>query len=935
MEIKKRLPISTTLFVFVPLVILNIALYILTNNWVMQSKEDEIDTIAQISSDQLTEIMNFHWKELERQVKIFEAQLEQGQSFSSLLPQAYDSVTFSDPDSAVYLILDNWGQVFAASDQVWSKDVLLTGEELSRLRKGEWVLTSLLERPYAQEPFILWCLPIADASANILGYFARVSYVRDLQFLSAPIRIGGTGYGYVADHRGIIISHPDANRINTMTENQSLRDLLNLSDEAINQSPKSSVYVYRNSAKFMSFRLLDHSQWFLVFNQTLDEISIPVYRVLVASLMVFLVMVFLGIFLSIYLSNLIVQPIQNMLEVVNAIGRGDFSVRCAIYGNDELSALAERMNTMIRQLSDANSSILKSKNDLSLSEERYRNALEGAQDVIYDWDLQHNELFVSERFRTVFPVDYSPSGDLLDFFRRHCLSDDFLVLETEFEDHLRNIKDVFKVEIRLRNGPDLFWMLLRGKILRGLNGEALRMSGSMTNISERKIREERIQKMAFFDSLTGLPNRQACLENSPPLLQYYDKEGFISGLALLDIRNLRQINDSLGHDAGDQVLEVVAERLSFFCQAHPGYSGKPGIPYRFGGDEFILLFPAFLSQEELLQYVALVFEKISNAFSLGEKLIYVHLNLGIALFPQQGSDIHELLRKADIALYNNRLSGKKPYEIYTDEMTAYLQKQITLEEALRLALKEQSWALHYQALVDMASLKIRGFEVLLRMKDSQGIPINPEDCIPIAEQTGIIHDLGLEIFRKTCLQASQWKAQGKSFSYLSVNVSPVQFTALNFVPSLILIAQNLKCKPEWIQLEITENALFSSFTEVIESLGDLHRAGFRIALDDFGIGYSSLGYLKSLPLDCIKIDRSFVKNLESSERNDIISQGIISIARELKFEVIVEGIENRQHFEKFRAKGCTIAQGFLFGQAEEAEQAERFFDARPELVDLN
>jgi len=426
-------------------------------------------------------------------------------------------------------------------------------------------------------------------------------------------------------------------------------------------------------------------------------------------------------------------------------------------------------------------------------------------------------------------------------------------------------------------------------------------------IVERRQAEARVHHMAYHDALTGLPNRALLAERLDRALHGARRDDRKLALLFIDLDRFKTINDSLGHLAGDHLLKEVARRLCLVVRAGDTVA-------RLGGDEFVVLAPGMEACEEC----ALVADKIIEA--LAEPVLYegrgLHISpsIGICLFPDDGTDVTSLMRKADAAMYQAKAAGRNNYQFYAERANDAAARYFELETRLRGALMREEFVLHYQPIVASGDTRVRGLEVLLRWRDAGLGLVAPDEFIPILEENGLIVPVGEWVMRSACEQAVAWQRAGLPAMPLAINLSARQFMHRGLVASIRSIVAETGIDPSLLEFEITETALMQHGGLTLDTLGHIYAMGIRLSIDDFGTGYSSLAYLKRFPVRKIKIDRAFVRDLEASSEDQAIVAAIMALAGSLQLEVVAEGVETQGQLEILRRQGCQFAQGYLFAR---------------------
>jgi diguanylate cyclase (GGDEF)-like protein len=439
------------------------------------------------------------------------------------------------------------------------------------------------------------------------------------------------------------------------------------------------------------------------------------------------------------------------------------------------------------------------------------------------------------------------------------------------------------------------------------------------DITERRNAEERIAHMARHDTLTGLPNRMHFRERFDKAVAAVDRTGAFAVLCL-DLDNFKIVNDTLGHQAGDSLLQIAAKRIQAALR-------KNDLAARIGGDEFAIL---QLTKEQPSAAIALanrLVEVMQEPIMIGEQEVLVGVSVGIAQAPADGADADTLLKNADLALYRSKADGRGTYCLFTPQMNVTMQARRVLELDLRSSLSTDAFELFYQPIIDIASNKVTSFEALLRWHHPQRGLLSPAEFIPLAEKTGLIVPIGEWVLREACSQAAKWPRD----IHVAVNLSPAQLKSANFLRSVLGALSSSQLSPKRLELEITESVLLQDSAAATAILRQLRDLGVTISMDDFGTGYSSLSYLRKFPFDKIKIDRSFIRDLAKGGDSLAIVHAGTGLGNSLGISTIAEGVETAEQLDRLRAAGCTEAQGFLFGAAKPLNEAISHLDRNRQL----
>jgi diguanylate cyclase (GGDEF)-like protein/PAS domain S-box-containing protein len=493
--------------------------------------------------------------------------------------------------------------------------------------------------------------------------------------------------------------------------------------------------------------------------------------------------------------------------------------------------------------------------------------------------------------------------------------------QTNWKPMFQPVRKRFKREsINIRKDGTAFPVYLMSDIVTNNRGEIIAKITTCEDISDRKRNEETIRNLAFYDSLTGLPNRSLFTDRMLQELAKAKRQRQMMAVIFIDLDRFKVINDTLGHATGDLLLQAVAKQLKESIREGDTVS-------RLGGDEFLLLFPDITQVKDASVIAEKIVHKFSEAFMVNNKELYISASLGISIFPDNSDSIETLIKHADTAMYYAKQQGRNNYQFYSPKIDAYTTKKIQMEANLRKAIANNELMLYYQPQVNLIDGKITGAEALLRWQNLEQGAISPAEFIPIAEETGLIQPIGEWIFRTVCRQIKQWQEARLQNIRISVNVSMNQFRQNNFIEILIGILKEMDIQPDCIELEITESAIMHDTGLTTTMLRELRDRGINIAIDDFGTGYSSLSYLKYLPISRLKLDQSFVHSLGINPNDEAISRAIIAMAHSLNLQVVAEGVENADQLTLLKTYDCDEVQGFLFSKALTADDFIKFVDS--------
>ena len=560
------------------------------------------------------------------------------------------------------------------------------------------------------------------------------------------------------------------------------------------------------------------------------------------------------------------------------------------------------------------------------SEERYFLAAQGANDGLWDWNIKKDEVYYSPRWKAMLgyrdhEVQSSPN-EWID--RIHPDDRDGVVYA--LTNHINNKTPHFESEHRILHRDGAYrWMLVRGMAVRDADGIAYRMAGSQTDITARKNAEEQLVHDAFHDLLTGLPNRALFLDRLDRTIEYNRRyDNFSFAVLFLDLDRFKVINDSLGHAVGDQLLIEISKVLKTCMRTSDTVA-------RFGGDEFVVLLNDIHDTQDAVKVVHHIQDVLSKPFRVGNNRVFTSASIGIVLSNGSYLSKEEIMRDADIAMYEAKMVGKANYMIFNTEMRKQAINRLSMENDLHHALTRGEFSLFYQPIVSLKENSLAGFEALLRWHHPQKGYLPPEEFIPVAEETGLILDIGHWVLRQACLQVKKWQEQFPEHQnlFVNINISQKQFNQPEFVQKLRKVLKETWLNPSCVNLEITENVLMENAESMIEILNKIRGLGVGLHVDDFGTGYSSLSYLQQFPIDTLKIDYSFINRIGTNGDRAEIVKTILVLARELGVDTIAEGIETENQMIQLRDLDCHYGQGFYIGKPLQADKVPAFLRKHP------
>lgn len=535
---------------------------------------------------------------------------------------------------------------------------------------------------------------------------------------------------------------------------------------------------------------------------------------------------------------------------------------------------------------------------------QFRAVADFAQEFTYYRGLDGAYEYVSPSCEAV--TGYSAS----EFYARPSLMDELVHPEDHerWHRHVHHINQAGEAEsmdIRIiaRDGRIIWINHLCGTVV-DEEGNQIGVRSANIDISERKAFEAHIERMAYYDPLTDLPNRHSLTRELETLVRRYkeNEQGF--ALLFLDLDRFKHINDSFGHELGDRLLLEVAQRMKSCCS-------EKALITRFGGDEFVIVVPQINNPQPALDFARKLLEQIEQTIELDAKEFYISGSIGIVLHPYDGRDAVTLIRHADAAMFKAKKEMHGSIQLYSADLIDSAAAFVSTENRIRQALKKREFIAYYQPKVDFEAGVIVGTEALARWQTPDRGLVMPSEFIAIAEETGLIENLGIQMLEQACEQLYEWQKQSYGIS-VAVNISGVQLAAPDFIDTVSRIITESRCNPAGLELEITEQVFLADTVAITEKLWRLKDLGVSIAMDDFGTGYSSLSYLKRLPIDTIKIDRSFTRDIYVDSRDVAILRAILLLSNDLHLNHVIEGIETEEQLQLIQSLGCQVGQGYLF-----------------------
>ncbi len=781
---------------------------------------------------------------------------------------------------------------------------------------------------------------VKNESGEIVGVVGIDVSLEKLSQMIKDIKIGDTGYIFLYLKDGTMLAHPNTN---LNFKNITQINELDYTSTKIKDSSKTN---FENYNKFIDEEngdfesvingadvLVDvytspYTGWKMASiiqkSELMDRANKIGYLITIITFCILII----AIVITIIVTKKLTKPITQLTPLMNAAGNGNLEVQSNINSNDEFGELGNSFNLMIgnlrenyEELTAVYEELLATEEEIQAqydelqisdeslrnSEERYRIALEGCNDSIWQWDLVTDNFFISDKLYDITGYKLNNNMNFTKFIAEIIHPDDLDIVKKDFEKHINNITPIYKSEFRAKISDGSYvWLLSRGKALRDSENKAIKMAGSITDISERKISENKIKFMAYYDSLTKLPNRTFFIDKLNEELELVCSKNAEGAVFFIDLDNFKNINDTMGHDYGDKLLIYLAKQFEILID-------KKDTICRLGGDEFILLHP-YIKESEVELYAKRFLDLFNKALEIDNRQMYITASIGVALYPKDGTDANTILKNADSAMYKAKELGKNRFALFNPEMYLKLKRKTCIERILRTAIENNELSINYQPQFDAQNNEIFGFEALLRLNSKELGIISPLEFIPIAEECGYITILSRWVLNESCTQSVKWLDAGYKFKSISINISSMDIQQSDFLENIKDILKNTSIDPNIVELEITETVLMQSLDSNINILKKLMDMGIRIALDDFGTGYSSLNYLRAIPINTLKIDKSFIDNITSNKKEESIINNIIQMAHSLDLKVVAEGVETKEQLSILKERNCDYIQGYYFSK---------------------
>lgn len=723
--------------------------------------------------------------------------------------------------------------------------------------------------------------------------------------------VGDSGYAFIIDTKGEVIHHPwlGGNVLDGLDATGQ-----SLFREMVEKREGKRYYSWRDPyknevrQKLMFFRYIPELEWVVASASYLDEVHAPLVKLRYILLAMGLLSFALILPIAYYIGGRLARPVTKLAASMSKAGMGDSSVRAPVEGEGELAELATHFNEYMDRLDEYRAGLeseiderIKAEEQLQLFAMVFENALEG----ISITDNHANIIAINPAFTTI--TGYTES-EVIGKNPRVLKSDRH---DSEFyRDMWLSLKETgaWHGEIwNRRKTGESYPEILSISSIRNAKGEVVNYVAVFHDISDMKLKDEQIEHQAYHDALTGLPNRTLAQDRLGVAIAHARREDTRIVVLSLDMDNFKKINDSLGHSQGDRLIQEVGKRLlERFRDADT--------VARLGGDEFLILLEHVDDERKAVELAERALGAFVDPFYVEGRELTVTTSVGVTMYPDDGTDAGTLMKNADMAMFQSKATGKDSYFLFTREMNDRITKRLEMENDMRRALIDGEFTAYFQPKVHIDTGAVVSMEALVRWHKADGTVVSPMDFIPLAEETGLIVPLGEFVLETACKALQVFDGIGYPNMKIAVNLSPVQFGQENLVEMIMENLERNGVPTDRLELEITESTLIMDMEASVAKLHELVELGLSIAIDDFGTGHSSLYYLKKLPIDVLKIDRSFIRDLPEDESDAQIVKTIVLMAHSLGISTVAEGVETIEQLEMMKSFECDLVQGYYYSR---------------------
>lgn len=733
---------------------------------------------------------------------------------------------------------------------------------------------------------VIFIAAFRDLSGNSIDFETGVSLVRD--YCREPLfdlYHYGTGNGLLG---GKLVSHFEQGKTAAEMVKKIISGISVTQIPVVEKSPNKYIFDYNQLKKFnINEKLLPEDS--LIINKEISFYENYKYYIWAISLAFFIMVVF----------------ITYLLINIRTRKKAE---RGLVEANMEISATYEELEATSEEIKAQFDEIQMQDEILVHAKESYRLICEASTGGTWDFDFKNNIKLCSSSWYKEYGFTESDIFEIKNWIGKIHPEDKDMFLN--YQKLIKeSIKEKYSCEYRIAGNGEYRHFLEKCIVLRGEFGKILRIAGSHTDITDKKLQEAKIEKLAYHDILTGLPNRIYLTKELNSVLLNSKKDSLCGATVFIGLDNFSLINEFFGHETGDKALIYIANRFKDTLE-----DCKNVFVSKFSGDEYVILIKDLSCDEEVKKYITRILETFEEKVVIEGNELYITISMGIVLFPKDGESVEQLFKNADIALHKAKELGKNCHKFFDASMSEIIGDKVLLQSSIRKALENDEFVLYYQPQIDVITGKICGYEALIRWISPKYGFVQPDKFIKLSEENGTIVHLGRWVLKEACEFCKKININEEEKVVISVNISAIELMQYGFVDNVKDIINKSGVAPKLIEIEITESSLMESFEMNIQKLNKLKEFGLSIAMDDFGTGYSSLKYLNLLPIDTLKIDKSFVNNIANSNSNKDFIDIIIALAHRMGLTVVAEGVETEIQKSVLTAQGCDKIQGYIFSK---------------------